>query len=61
MAELLEEFEPEIETITLTPGEGGQFEVSVNDKLIFSKLREHRHAEPGEVVRRLRSVLREGV
>jgi selenoprotein W-related protein len=60
-AELLEEFEPEIESITLVPAEGGQFEVTINDKLVFSKLREHRHVEPGEVVGRLRSLLREGI
>jgi len=43
-------FEPEIETVTLVPSDGGKFEISVNDRLIYSKLQTHRHAEPGEVV-----------
>jgi selenoprotein W-related protein len=57
----LDEFEPEIESITLVPAEGGQFEVTINDKLLFSKLREHRHVEPGEIIGKIRSFMREGV
>jgi selT/selW/selH-like putative selenoprotein len=49
MAELLKEFEPEIEDFTLIPSDDGRFEVVVNDKLIYSKLKLNRHAEPGEV------------
>ena len=49
-AELLKAYEPDIETITLTPSDGGRFEVSMNGKLIFSKLGTRRHAEPGEVL-----------
>ena len=48
--ELLENFESEIETLTLIPSDGGRFEVSINNKLIYSKLQTKRHAEPGEVV-----------
>jgi selenoprotein W-related protein len=48
-AELLKEFEPDIQSFTLIPSDGGRFEVSVNGKLIYSKLNTHRHAEPGEV------------
>jgi selenoprotein W-related protein len=48
-SELLKAFEPEIETVTLTPSDGGCFEVSANGKLLYSKLASHRHAEPGEV------------
>jgi selenoprotein W-related protein len=48
--ELLNAFEPEIESITLVPSEGGRFEVTVNEKLIYSKLETGRHVEPGEVV-----------
>jgi len=47
--ELLGKFEPEIETLTLVPSDSGRFEVSVNQKLIYSKLQTKRHAEPGEV------------
>jgi selenoprotein W-related protein len=60
MAELLREFEPEIDSITLIPSDGGRFEVSVNDRLIYSKLETHRHAEPGEVTGLVRELLREG-
>ena len=50
MNDLLKQFEHVIETITLVPSDGGRFEVSVNGKLVYSKLETHRHAEPGEVV-----------
>ena len=48
-SELLKKFEPEIETLTLIPSDGGRYEVSVNGKLVYSKLQTGRHAEPGEV------------
>ena len=48
-SELLGKFEPEIETLTFLPSDGGRFEVSVNGKLVYSKLQTGRHAEPGEV------------
>jgi selenoprotein W-related protein len=53
-AELLEKFEPEIETLTIIPSDGGRFEITVNDNLLYSKLQTHRHVEPGEVVRLVR-------
>jgi selenoprotein W-related protein len=37
----------------LIPSEGGVFEVSVNGELVFSKYRLGRHAEPGELVRKV--------
>jgi selenoprotein W-related protein len=49
--DLFKNFEPEIESLTLIPSEGGRYEVLVNDKLIYSKLQTGRHAEPGEIVR----------
>jgi selenoprotein W-related protein len=60
MAELVREFEPEIASITLVPSDGGRFEISVNEKLIYSKLETNRHAEPGEVVGLVRNLLRKG-
>ncbi len=39
-----------MEGITLIPSDGGRFEVSVNGRLIYSKLATQRHAQPGEVV-----------
>jgi selenoprotein W-related protein len=55
---LLEEFEPEIESFTLVPSDGGRFEVTVNDRLIYSKLQTHRHADPGEIAGLVSKLLR---
>jgi selenoprotein W-related protein len=49
-ADLLKNFEAEIKTLSLFPSDGGRFEVTVNGRLIYSKLQTGRHAEPGEVV-----------
>jgi selenoprotein W-related protein len=56
--ELLKAFEYDIRGLTLVPSDGGRFEVSVNDKLVYSKLQTHRHAEPGEVVGLVRKVMK---
>jgi len=48
-AELIKEFEPEIETLSLIPSDGGRFEIELNGELIYSKLQTRRHAEPGEI------------
>jgi selenoprotein W-related protein len=45
----LKEFEAKIESIRIVPSDGGRFEVSVDSKLIYSKLSTGRHVEPGEV------------
>ncbi len=55
--ELLKEFEYKIQGLMLIPSDGGRFEVSVNDRLVYSKLQTHRHAEPGEVVGLVRKVI----
>ena len=60
MAELLKEFEPEIESFTLIPSDGGRFEVSLNGELIYSKLQTNRHADPGEIPGLVRKILQEG-
>jgi len=59
MAELLKEFEPEIEQVSLVPSEGGRFEVDVNGALLFSKKTLGRHAQPGEVKELVRKYLKE--
>jgi selenoprotein W-related protein len=59
MAELLKEFEPEIEAFTLVPSDGGRFEVTVNGQLLYSKLETRRHAEPGEVAGLVRKFYKE--
>lgn len=48
--ELLAEYEHLVEALTLTPSDGGRFEVTVNGRLIYSKLATARHAQPGEVL-----------
>ncbi|BCY18256.1 MAG: SelT/SelW/SelH family protein [Chloroflexi bacterium] len=48
-AELLQNFGPMVEKLTLIPSSGGRFEVEVNGTLIYSKLATGRHANPGEV------------
>lgn len=50
MAEILREFEPDIESIAVLPSDGGRFEVSVNGHLIYSKLQTGRHVNQGELV-----------
>ena len=48
--ELLKEFEHRIESMSLVPSDGGRFEVTVNDQLLYSKLQTNRHVQPGEVI-----------
>jgi len=50
MDELLKNYEHLIESAQVIPSDEGRFEVSVNGKLIFSKLEKKRHAEAGEIV-----------
>jgi len=49
MDEVLKAYESNIESFTLIPSDGGRFELTVNDKLLYSKLKTNRHVEPGEV------------
>lgn len=51
MAELLRQFEMQIEAIRLIPSDGGTFEVKVDDDLVYSKLQTGRHPQEGEIVR----------
>ena len=60
MAELVKEFEDRIEAITLVPSDGGRFEVEVDGKPTYSKLQTGRHAEPGEVVRLVKRIVKGG-
>ena len=55
--ELLKNFEYDIENLVLVPSDGGKFEVTVGDTLVYSKLETKRHAEPGEVVGLVRKAL----
>jgi len=53
----LDNFEPDIETITLVPSDGGKFEVEVDENLVYSKLKTKRHAEKGEIVSILQKII----
>jgi selenoprotein W-related protein len=60
MEELIKEFEFQIEAFTLVPSDGGRFELTVNGKLLYSKLQTNRHVDPGELVGLVRKYQREG-
>jgi selenoprotein W-related protein len=47
--QLLADFEPHIEELTLIPSGGGVYEVEVDGRLVYSKKQTGRHAEYGEV------------
>lgn len=51
MAEVLKNYEMKIDEITLIPSDGGKFEVSVDGKLVYSKLATGRHVESGETAK----------
>jgi selenoprotein W-related protein len=55
--DLLKEFEYQLGDLTLVPSDGGKFEVKVDERLVYSKLQTHRHAEPGEVVGLVRKII----
>ncbi len=57
--ELLKNYEHVIESVVLVPSDSGRFEVTVNGELLYSKLNNHRHAEPGEVLGLVRKLVGE--
>ena len=59
MAEILKEFESDIESFRLVPSDGGRFEVTVDGNLVFSKLKTGRHVKSGEVVGVVRQYIQE--
>ena len=50
MAELIEHYGEQVETITLIRSSKGRFEVTVDGKEVYSKSRTKRHANPGEIL-----------
>jgi selenoprotein W-related protein len=58
---LLKLYEPEIETITLLPSDGGKFEIDVNGTLLYSKLETKRHAESGEIAQLIAKYMERGI
>jgi selenoprotein W-related protein len=59
MADVLNEFEFKIDSITLVPSDGGRFEFTVNGDLLYSKLRTNRHVDKGEINKLVRNYLKE--
>ncbi len=55
--ELLQDFESHITELTLLPSDGGRFEVTVNDQLVYSKKATGRHAEYPAVADSVRKLL----
>lgn len=53
--ELFDAFRHQITEMTLIPSSGGVFEVAVNGKTIYSKKETGRHAEEGEVPKRMKA------
>lgn len=49
--DLLSDYQHVIESLTLTTGGKGIFDVTIDGELLYSKNATGRHAEPGEVLR----------
>jgi selenoprotein W-related protein len=58
--ELLTTFEKEVGEVALAPGEGGVFEVRVNEQLVWSRAAEGRFPEIKELKQRVRDVIAPG-
>lgn len=54
---MLTEFKPDIKSLTLIPGTGGVFEVSVDGKKIYSKIETGQFPEPDAIVKAIRAKL----
>ncbi|MBI1853510.1 MAG: SelT/SelW/SelH family protein [Planctomycetes bacterium] len=48
--ELIKHHKRAISSLELIPSEGGRFEVTVDGKLVFSKLKEGRFPDPSEIL-----------
>jgi selenoprotein W-related protein len=55
--ELLVAYEDRVDHLKLIPGGDNAFEVTVNDQLVFSRLKLGRHPEEGELVRKVGEAL----
>jgi selenoprotein W-related protein len=55
--ELLHGYSDSIQSLTLVPGGGGRFEVTVNGRLIFSKAQEGRFPDLKEVLEKLHQLM----
>lgn len=59
--DIMSNYQHVVETISLTPGEKGVFNVTVNDEVLYSKHDVGRHAEPGEVLNLFAEAYAQGV
>ena len=59
--DLLSDYQHIVDSLTLTTGSKGVFDVTVDGDLLYSKGDEGRHAEPGEVLSRFEDQYGEGV
>lgn len=59
--DLLSGYQHVIESLTLTTGSKGVFDVTVDGELLYSKHAEGRHAEPGEVLQRFEDLYAQDV
>jgi selenoprotein W-related protein len=57
MVELVKKYEFKVRAVTLIPSDGGTFEVTVDDTLIYSKLSTGRHPHDGEVDQLIQGLL----
>jgi selenoprotein W-related protein len=55
-AEILTNLKQQVSEMALEPSAGGCFELSVDDKPIFSKLQSGRFPEEGEILRQLKQL-----
>ncbi len=60
-ADLLTNYQHIIESLTLTTGSKGVFDVVVDGQMLYSKAETGRHAETGEVLDRFEQRFAEGV
>ena len=60
-AEIAGDWAPILHDVTLKTGDKGRFEVTLDDRLLFSKAQLKRHPKPGEVASLLRPLLGEPI
>jgi selenoprotein W-related protein len=60
-SDLLNNYQHVIESLTITTGSKGVFDVTVDGSLLFSKHGEGRHAEPEEILDRFTEQVAAGV
>ena len=50
-SDLLTNYQHVIDDLTLTTGDKGVFDVTVDGEMLYSKAKTGRHAEPGEILK----------